>query len=621
MQRFLKKTVVVIFLLSTRTGFASPGDSASVKVPTILHFTTPQTGITGMLNYFPLDTSLNDLQVFNPALKYFYNDLGNICSAADPQVFSLRGSLLTETGNHSLALYQWNPSRIRFYKTNKRFSNLDYHMSGGKEQQITITLAQNILPNWNAGIDFNRQGSPGFLSNGRTFATNFNFFSWYHLLNNRYHAFVTATWNSIKNEVNGGLLNDSLYLHNNFSNNDLKGLQVGLSDATQHTRNHIFSLVHFCDLVTAKDTGGISVPFIRLEHQSEYERASYAYDDNNSDTGYYEHNYFTPDIKDSLHADQWTNRLTLQTYHTFMNFKPIHLASFELTGGSQWFRYKQLYDTTLTNYFAETRLRTSGIKNLTTLDVTGRYIFSGANQNDYLFRLSFGFPLFRGAGMHIGLQDAMQSPALNFNFYQSDHFIWQNDFDKISSRQFFFGIDLDKNRLHVAGTSTIIGRYLYYDTLALPAQSHDSIRVSQLFIQKDFSFWKFRFNNRLWIQETNSDEVRIPGLTSHHTLYYEDRFFADKLSAQIGFDVHYTSSYFSNAYSPAASVFYMQNDKKTNGYALVDFFINLKIKTARIFFKIQNAGDNIIADHYLRTLNYPMPGLVFQFGVNWRFFD
>ncbi|MEO8088001.1 MAG: putative porin, partial [Bacteroidota bacterium] len=160
-----------------------------------------------------------------------------------------------------------------------------------------------------------------------------------------------------------------------------------------------------------------------------------------------------------------------------------------------------------------------------------------------------------------------------------------------------------------------------YNEVAEPVQTLDTIRVSQLFIQKDFKFRKFRLHNTMWIQETNSNEVRIPGLVSHHSLFYENIFFGGRLPTQIGFDVHYTSSWYSNAYMPATSVFYTQNEKKTEAYPLIDFFVNFKIKTARIFIKFQNAADNLVGNNYITTPNYPLPGLVFQFGLNWRFFD
>jgi len=621
LRRFSSAGIFILSIFLSRLGFAISPDSTTIKVPTILHYTNTGTAVNGSLNYFPLDTVLDDLQIFNPAIKYFYHDLGNIGSAADPLLFSYSPSLLTDFGNNTFSLYQWNAAKVRYYKTNKRFTNLDYHMSGGKEQQITITLAQNILPNWNAGIDFNRQGSLGFMDNGSTFITNFDFFTWYHLLNDRYHAFASATWNSIKNKVNGGLTNDSLYNTNDFSNNDLQGLKVSLTAAEQHVRNHVFSLTHFYDLFTRKDSTGKTLPVLRLEHHSEYERSSYDYSDNGPDSLYYSHNYFSGDVADSLHYDQWTNKISLKGFQTFENFKPVHSASVEISGGSQWFKYEQISDTTLTNYFAEARVRTSGIKNLTTIDVMGRYILRGVNKNDYLFRLTFHFPLILGADMNIGLQEARQSPFFMQNFYQSNHFTWENNFDKTTSRQFFFRVNLAKYHFSAGGTSTYFGRYVHYSTVAEPVQSLDTIQVSQLFIQKDFRFWKIRFNNSIWIQETNNDVVRLPGFVSHHALFYENIFFGGRLPTQIGFDVHYISPWNSNAYVPATSIFYRQNTAKTNAYPLVDFFVNFKIKTARLFVKLQNAGDNLVGNNYFNTPNYTMPGLVFQFGVNWRFFD
>jgi len=620
MNIFLRK-LTGIFLLFISAGASAFPDSTGIKVPVVIRYTYAEAEIDGSLKSYSLDTALDDVHLFNPAIRYFYNDLGNIGSAADPKIFSLSNNILTRTGNTTFELYKWTPEKTRFYRTNKRYSELKYHMSGGKEQQITLHLAQNIFTNWNLGFDFNRQGSLGFLNNGHTHVTNFDLFTWFRLPNNRYEVFASATWNSIRDQVNGGLSDDSLYENSQFSNNDLSGLGIGLLNADADYRNHVFALKHFYDLVQRKDTAEKASPLLRLEHTSEYERSSWDYADNESDSTFYPENNFGPEVKDSLHFDQWINKVSMESYLFFPGFKPIHRASVKVTGGHQWFDFEQIEDTTLQNYFAEANLRTSGIKNRTTLDITGRYVVEGMNEEDYFFRLNFRFPLILGATMHIGLQNAAQSPALFQNMYESDHYTWKNNFDKTTSQQFFIGVDMVKYKFSISGTSTFMGRYIYFDSIAEPAQSLDSIQVSQLFIRKDFSFWKIRFNNSIWIQQTDNDVVRVPDYNLHHTIFYEDRFFKGKLASQIGFDVHYSSEYFSNGYTPATSVFYQQNSKQTNGYALVDFFINFKIKSARLTFKIQNIGDNLIAYNYENTPYYPMPGTVVQFGVTWRFFD
>src|SRR5438046_1225758 len=129
-QRFFFLSILLLVSLFSN---AQTGDSSEVKVPVILHYTTPATDVSGALSFYSLDTLLDDIEVFNPAIRNFYNDLGNIGSPSDPKLFSLPGNILTETGNHTFDLYKWSPSTVRYYRTNKRYSNLHYHMSAGKE--------------------------------------------------------------------------------------------------------------------------------------------------------------------------------------------------------------------------------------------------------------------------------------------------------------------------------------------------------------------------------------------------------------------------------------------------------------------------------------------------------
>src|SRR5690242_17447921 len=70
-----------------------------IKVPTIIRFTNPDTDEKGLLKFSSLDTTLDEIQIKNPAIKYFYSDLGNIGSAADPQLFRLRSRPLTYFGS------------------------------------------------------------------------------------------------------------------------------------------------------------------------------------------------------------------------------------------------------------------------------------------------------------------------------------------------------------------------------------------------------------------------------------------------------------------------------------------------------------------------------------------
>src|SRR6187397_1905925 len=118
--------IIAIFLLFISSGVLASPDSTGIKIPTIIHFTNAEPDIDGTLKTFSLDTTLDDVQLFNPAIRYFYNDLGNFGSAADPKLFSLSNRIRTRTGNTTFELYKFSPEKVRFYKTNKAYSNLKY---------------------------------------------------------------------------------------------------------------------------------------------------------------------------------------------------------------------------------------------------------------------------------------------------------------------------------------------------------------------------------------------------------------------------------------------------------------------------------------------------------------
>ncbi len=72
---------------------------------------------------------------------------------------------------------------------------------------------------------------------------------------------------------------------------------------------------------------------------------------------------------------------------------------------------------------------------------------------------------------------------------------------------------------------------------------------------------------------------------------------------------------------PATSQFYLQDNKKYGNYLLLDFFINLKVKDVRLFFKVEHLNDGLMDVNYIQTPNYPNSGRAFKFGVSWTFYD
>jgi len=597
-----------------------------IKVPTIVRYVKQQDILRNEVKYYSLDTLLDDIEIVQPHIKYFYNNLSNSGSAASEQLFTLHAPLLSAFGNYSFDLLRAFPGNIKYYKTNKRFSELTYHQGSGKESDVVLTMAQNIFSNWNIGIDFHRLGSLGFLNRGTTFNSNFDAFTWYHTKNNRYQLFASALWNSIRDRVNGGLVSDSLFNSIDVSNGEMATLEVNLTDASQHWRNHTFSLIQFYHIGRKKavnDSVKTFVPLFRIQTSTEYESGNYTYSDNTDANNFYENDFIAATTSDSLHYEQVTNRITLGSSPAFLSENKYHLLNAEVTAGEQLFQYNQSFIArSRENLFAEASL--FGPRHAKKIDYTlkGSYIYDGDNKDDYSADADIKIPLLIFGNLSGSFSRTLYSPTFLQSVYISNHFFWYKDLDKSEATYYSAKYELPNHYLYLGAGNYSLSDYIYFDAESTPAQYEGTVNVKQVFAGKNFHFGKLHFNNSVYWQHSDHEEIiPLPEFASHNSLFVETWLFKKKLLAQFGIDGHYTSEYFAPAYNPAASVFYVQQSVKTNGYALADVFFNFKIKTARLFIKLQNAADGIFQKGYYLTPHYPMPGRLIQFGLNWRFFD
>jgi len=85
--------------------------------------------------------------------------------------------------------------------------------------------------------------------------------------------------------------------------------------------------------------------------------------------------------------------------------------------------------------------------------------------------------------------------------------------------------------------------------------------------------------------------------------------------------VAFNTKYYADGYMPATSQFYIQNEKQTGNYPYIDLFLNIKIKRANIFVKLQHATAGLLDKTYYSIPHYPLQGRAIKFGVCWKFYD
>lgn len=621
--------LIYFFILYAVDILAMPVDSLSnTKIyKTSIKYFYEKDFIYGKADRYYLDSSVASVQHVNPALDLHYNFLGTSGSASCPQVFRFNFNPYTFTSIRSYDLQMLSTDSIKSFRTNKRFTELRYHSGNFKEQEIAVVHSQNINRNWNAGINFDRQGVNDFMNFSKTFRSRFAIYTWFCTPDKKYNLFANAIWNSIKNGVNGGLASDSLFDNTNVTNLGIKGLAYRISNAQQDVKKKVFFLSQYYDLgKTIKDSSGNIVlrnPVIRLHHQVSFERKSYVYKDISADSSFYSDFYYGSSTYDSLHSDEINNRLAIQlpadtSYNStfFRNWSSGIFAEY------QHVKYGQRTDSSWNNLSAGANIFLKADSSSPEIFVDGIYVIVGMDKGNYQVEMKAHTPeyIFGRFGLHI--TSGQSSPDLIYRWYDSNNFIWKNSFAPVKSLKTGISYVLIRYHFNIEANHIRIDDYVYMNSNAFPDQFNGTLSINQLNIIKNFNYRYWHFDNSLTYQKTDHDEViHLPSFVSDQSLYFEKHYYKNALLAAIGLSANYNSSYFADAFMPANAMFYLQNITKTGGYLRLDLFLNAQIKTARLFLKFENIADNLIKRSYYLTPHYPMPGRVIKFGVVWRFFD
>lgn len=656
MLSFLRKTFFLFVLSSPLFLFSQTNDSIknSVKRSTVRYFNQNQFEYDDSLSYIE-----NSLYNFTKYLNR--NNLGNNGLAFNDLTFSpsITDYIGFNYSKNNYSNYFLSPRNFRFYNTRTPFTDLFYVVGSKKEQLFKMTFSYNIKKNWNITADFSRIRSEGFYLRQNT---NHNFIalsSNYKSLNNRYYFLASIIYNGAKNSENGGIVNDSSKF--NSENINKKTIAVNLSNANRATINrsiYFKQYVNFGD--KSQDTASFNsiIPKSRITLTTILEDNILKYQDQNPWAGYYSNIYFdSTQTFDSTYHQKFENELEWKRVdnkkhrgfidlvgigasikHQLINVTQRELfkiSDVSIINGLVNTEQSQV-DTSFNNIVASAQIFNTYSKNQFWWNLTHKYAVSGYNAGDYYtggiikktFRNNLNFLILK-------LEEKKQTPDFIFSRYVSNHFKWNNNFQKVEELHAKLYFSVEKYNLTISTSISNYKNVLYYNDSAIAKQDTSSIPVISFFIKKDFIYRNWHLNNRVTYQSIpDSSVIRVPKLLLEHSLYYENEVFKGAMKLQTGFSVFYNSAYYANAYMPATGQFYLQNNKKYGNYPFIDFFIAARIKTVRIFFKIDHLNSGLMErekdgkrvyklteNNYILTPDYPINDRAFKFGVSWLFYD
>ena len=555
-----------------------------------------------------------------------------------------------------------------------------------EEANVKVLTTQNISPEWNYSLEYDRFGGNGMLKredvDNRTFVASTNY------LGKKYLMHAGYIFNRIEKSENGGIV-DNFWIRD--TTVDAREIDIHLRDASNMVRrNTVFldqsyripfnfiekirgrkerkraeavrdsimasgdstAIAAFLEkekadaelLAAQEDTASVKTDITTafIGHSSEYSVFSKMYKDNiamtdkNGRAFYNDRFYLNPTKSaDSLRVMKFENRI-------FMRLQPwaedAIVSKIDVGLGDKLASYYHFTpdsylkggDNVIQNSLYLYAGAGGQFKRYLSWKANGRYTFLGHEINDFGIDadLSFSaFPFRRYRNSPLKLDVHFETTLKEPDFYEqhlyTNHFRWDNDFDKISTTKLEGRLSIPRWNLDASVNYALLSNNIYYDTEGIVGQNKTPMSVLTASLRKDFRLWKFHFDHKLLFQLSSDEKVLpLPMLALNLRYYIQFDVVKNVMQMQIGANGMFNTKWYAPAYNPVLGVFHNQRDEKYGNCPYIDLFVNIQWKRASIFVKVVNINmgwPNESAD-YFSASGYIAPQRAVKFGIMWPFY-
>ncbi len=516
-----------------------------------------------------------------------------------------------------------------------------------EETNIRFLHTQNFTPNLNFALNYERFGAEGLLGEEKT--DNRNFSAAINYLGERYVMHAGYISQGIKRAENGGVIDDKIILDTLV---DVKTVQFRLLDADNRLKRSTLFLTHSYGIpikfgknrhkndstgTEAKDTLSPAEGTVTyFGHSSEYSSYRRTYTDKIGRTDTTGANLYSGwfNINRDLSFD--STRVSKLDNKLFIRLQPWAQDAIisKLDGGVGY----EIYNVYI--FKPEFFLRPSRNTNYSNL-----YLYAGASGQ---FRKYFGwsgfakltmsgynagdltanakvrlsaYPFDQPVHLTASLKMDVTSPDWFQQSYYSNHYKWNNNFEKINETRIEAQLDIPGFDMQAFAGYSLLTNQLYYGRNGIIAQHNHTESIFAAGIEKNFKLWMIHFDNRVLYQYTTNREVLpLPALSARLRYYLQFDVVKNIMRAQLGASVTYHTQYFAPSYNPALGQFYLQSDRKIGNYPYIDAFLNIQWHRTSIFVKYINAAQGWPDGDYFSANHYIMPQSALKIGIHWPFY-
>jgi hypothetical protein len=514
---------------------------------------------------------------------------------------------------------------INYYHVPTPMTDLHYKSVMEQGQMLDAFITVNTSEKLNFSVAYKGIRSLGKYINSLSSNGNFRFTTSYKSAQNRYVMNLHVTAQDFENQENGGITDINDFESGEALYTERARLDVFYKDATSLLKGNRFFVDHSFRINKEQQQNNLAV-----SHQFYYENKEFEFYQNTpserlgtayvsekiSDRTLYNRLYNRVGASyknetlgdfmffvDDFRYNYYYNRATLSGENIII---PNKLKESVNTVGGEYTYYKNRWKGTFLYS------RSLSDQDLSNLDIFARYTIN--EQNTLKFKY----------------QNINKLPDLVYNLYQSDYiaYNWSNNFknQKINNLE----VEADLKWLSASAQFSTINDYLYFSNDALddklittPKQYDKTINYMSVKVSKEFRLGKFALDNTILYQQVGQDDdvLNVPKIVARHTLYFSDHVFKKAMFLQTGFTVNYFTNYYANDYNPLIGEFYVQNQREIGNFPVIDFFINAKVSTARIFLKAEHFNSSFTGYNFYSTPNQPYRDFIVRFGIAWNFFS
>ena len=623
------------------TSVASPDDSVqSLITKRMVPSTKNDTWFLGSEpeKHYVIDSSIFHLEEYSEAQRngIEYAHTGNTGTAAYPLVFSENRSTGFNLGYNQYDLYRYTKDSVKYYQVIRPYTELTIMIGLKNEQMFQGRFANQHKGIIFYGVDFRRISSKGIYNNQKALDNSFNLYGIFNSKDKHWNLQADLIFNSFKVAENGGVQ------YNPFDSSFFQKtlVPVSLQQANNNYQNIDFYLKGSYNVGKKYFSGSNDsvrtqslMPVFHISYQINVESNKNKFRDVPASSVYanplYYGNFYLKDsvfndlsyvkIGNSLLLDYHACKLTSDSTYSEKNFIAEAQAGFDYYLITQ----NLLKSNTSNAYVGGTFRSNAAAYSHLFYRASVKYFYYGWNQNDLLVDGHVGYD-FGKFGMFSGnaTYQLKEAPYM-FERYRSHPVDWSFNLPK--TKQFAVG---GKYQNIPYGLTADVNYYVVdhlpvypYGTSAYITTGAENIFVAH-FANRN-GWFGLHLDNDIWFTSSPNEGVvkrTFPMLVTKHSIYYERRIFKKVLWFSVGFDLRYNLQNNAPYYDPFLGSFYPVYST-SKSFPVLDFFLNLKVKTVRVFLKVDNISSSFGPKGYFSLYGYPAADLSFKVGIKWRFFE